>query len=57
VPHGLGMTEAPGTVGLAGAVDLVGVVALQVRLVLPRGSCLVQCTSSPAGITWMNEIH
>jgi hypothetical protein len=31
--------------------------ALQVQPTLPRGSCLVQCTSSPAGTTWMNEIH
>jgi hypothetical protein len=29
----------------------------QVQPTLPRGSCLVQCTSSPAGTTWMNEIH
>jgi hypothetical protein len=28
----------------------------QVRPHLPRGSCLVQSTSSPAGTTWMNEI-
>jgi hypothetical protein len=31
--------------------------ALQVRPALPRGSFRVQCTSSPTGTTWMNEIH
>jgi hypothetical protein len=51
MPHGLSTAEPPGTVGPAGAAGLAG------APVLPRGSCLIQCTSSPASTTWMNEIH